>query len=292
MLFSKTASEIRRGLWAIDPITGLYNLKLANDILSGNVKSKEQKIQSAIREVVNEDGIPLANNGQEQIPAGSIGIVSITGNMIKYGNYYCWGADELVSFARSFDNNPNITGQIWKIDSGGGSVGAVAPYLDFLKNKKKPVVALCDFCASAAKWVASGTDYIMAENDISSAFGSIGVMASFMSYIKYFEDLGIKEHTVYADQSSDKNRDFEEALQSNYKLLRELTLNPLAKKFQDTIKKNRAGKLNESIEGILTGRMFYSEPAIEYGLADSIGNLDAAIEKVKELASVQSFMNS
>ncbi|WP_074406637.1 S49 family peptidase [Aquimarina megaterium] len=292
MLFSKTASEIRRGLWAIDPITGLYNLKLANDILSGNIKSKEQKIQSAIREVVNEDGIPLANNGQEQIPAGSIGIVSITGNMIKYGNYYCWGADELVSFARSFDNNPNIIGQIWKIDSGGGSVGAVAPYLDFLENKKKPVVALCDFCASAAKWVASGTDHTKAENNISAAFGSIGVMANFMSYLKYFKDLGIEEHTVYADQSPDKNKDFEEALKGNYKLLKELTLNPLAKKFQDTIKKNRLGKLNESIEGILTGRMFYAEDALEYGLIDSIGNFDAAIEKVKELASVQDFMNN
>lgn len=292
MLFSKTASEIRRGLWAIDPITGLYNLKLANDILSGTVTSKEQKIEAAIREVVNEDGMTITGNGPQEIPAGSIGIVSIVGNMIKYGNMFCWGADELVSFARAFDNNPNIIGQIWLIDSGGGSVSSVAPYLDFLANKEKPVVALCDMCASAAIWVGSGTDYIMAENKISAAFGSIGVMASFFSYQEYYKGMGLTEHNVFADQSTEKNKDFMEALEGKYKTLKKLTLNPLAKEFQKNIKGNRGSKLDESVEGILSGRMFYAEDAVEHGLADGIGNRANAIEKVKELADVQSFMNS
>ncbi|WP_378186881.1 S49 family peptidase [Aquimarina sp. W85] len=292
MLFSKTASEIRRGLWAIDPLTGFYNLQLANDILSGNIKSKEVKIQSAIREVVNNDGLPVTGSNPQEIPEGSIGIVSITGNMIKYGNRYCWGADELVAFAKYFDAHPNIIGMIFLIDSGGGAVSAVAPYLDFLKNKKKPVVALCDFCASAALWIGVGCDYVMAENDISSAFGSIGVLASFLDYKKAYEMAGIVEHNVYADQSPDKSKDIRDALEGNYELLKELTLNPLAIKFQDNVKALRGKKLDLSVDRLLTGGMFYAEDAVDIGLTDEIGNRDAAIQKVKELAAMQAFMNT
>lgn len=292
MVFSKTSSEIRRGLWAIDPITGLYNIKLAQDILAGNITTKGKKEVTAACGILNKDGIPLRGEEQNDIPSGSIGIIHITGNMIKYGNRYCWGSDELINFAKGFDNHPNMIGQIWKIDSGGGSVGSVSPYLDFLKNKRKPVLSLCDFCASAAVWAASGTDYIQAENDISSAFGSIGVMASFRTFIQYYKDQGIEEHTVYADSSSDKNKDYEQAIKGDYKLLKELTLNPLAVKFQNTIQQNRQGKLDTSVEGILKGRMFYAEDAVAYGLADGIGNLDQAIEKVKELSSIQLYMNS
>lgn len=293
MLFSKTASEIKRGLWAMDPLTAFHNIKLAQDIVQGNIKEEAPKIEASVYEVLNEDGIAInSQGGPSEIPTGSIGVISIHGNMIKYGNRYCWGSDELVAFAKAFDTHPNIIGQIWKFDTGGGSVGAVHPYRHFLKHKSKPVVSLCELCASAGIWASSPTDYQMAENDISSAFGSIGVMASFMSYIKYYQDLGIEEHTIYSSLSGDKNKDYQEAIKGNYKLLQQLTLDPLAEKFQQHIKEDLQGRLRTDIDGILTGRMFYAEEAVEYGLINSIGSMELAIEKVKELHALQSFMSN
>ncbi len=291
MSFSKTASEIRRGIWAIEHQTAVGYLPLVANILSGKkIQDTDFKKQEATRYVVDEDGNRVGKDSLSGgYPEGSVGVVEIVGPMIKYGNYYCWGADELVHMAKTFDEDPNIIGQIWKIDTGGGAVSAVAPYLDFLENKKKPVVGLADLCASAGIWVASATDVLIAENEINAAFGSIGVMSTFYTYEKYMKDLGIKEHVVYADQSSEKNKDYEEARKGNYKLLKERTLNPLAEKFQNDIKSYREGKIKENVHGILNGRMFYAREALNHGLIDSIGNMQDAIKTIRLQAAAREY---
>ena len=293
MLFSKTAKEIRAGLWAISPYNAFASLQLAHKILAGETGSeKTYKIDAAVRYFLDENGAPYQAQNVDETPPNSIGVVEIIGDMIKYGNYYCYGADELVAFAQMFDDNPNIIGQIWKMDTGGGSISSVAPFRDFLKNKKKPVVARCDMCASAGLFVASGTDHIQAENDISSMFGSVGVMATLRSYEKYFEAMGVKEHVIMADQSGHKNKEFTEALKGNYELMKTHLLNPAAITFQNYMRADRGKKLNEDVEGLLEGGIFYAGKAIEYGLADSMGTMQDAIEKVKELAAVSDFMNN
>lgn len=290
MLFSRTAKEIRGGLWAVNPFTGIASLQLAKQILAGETrKESSHKAEARIHYLVDSSG-KTQNTDLSEIPPDSIAVVEIIGNMIRYGNYFCYGADELVSIARMYDEHPNIIGQIWIIDSGGGSVSAVGPYIDFLKEKQKPVLAYCDLCASAAYWIASNTDYVMAQNDISSMFGSIGVMATLFNYEKYYEALGIKEHVIYADPSGDKNKEFTNAIKGDYKLIKKLLLNPLAIRFQDMVKSNRKGKLDPAVDGLLTGSMFFAKSSISNGLADGIGTMREAIIKVKELAAVQSFM--
>lgn len=290
MIFSRTASEILRGSWFIEPLTALRYLDLAANFLNRNETDFDPRVQAvAIRERISPEGYVVPS--EEETPEGSIGIVSIMGSMIKYGNLCAWGADELVGFAKNFDTDENIIGQIWCMDSGGGSVASVAPYIDFLKTKSKPVVTLSDMSASANYYIASSTDYIMAENNISSTFGSIGVMVEFADFKKHLEAKGITVHTVYADQSEHKNSAFEKALQGDYKAIKEEMLNPLAVKFQNHVKRNRQA-LKGDAEGVLTGKMFYAEEAQSLGLIDGIGNLDAAIDYVKFLASARSFIST
>ena len=113
--------------------------------------------------------------------------------------------------------------------------------------------AYADLCASAAYYVACYCNEIIASNNISSEFGSIGVMMSFMDYEKYYESNGVKQHTIYSDLSNYKNEPFELARKGEYEKIRSEELNPLARKFQEAVKHQRGDKLNQRSKGYLPG---------------------------------------
>ena len=289
MSADRTVSEIQKGLWMLSPIVAEKYLKTANEILgSPKLLSDAKELQAGfVREVIDPDGNPV-NIDQEDIPHDSVGIVRCVGPMYKYGGWWHWGSDELVEMADYFDNHPRIIGQVWQDDSGGGTVSSVPPYLEFLKRKKKPVVGLADFCGSANYYKLCGTDHFMAENDVSAMFGSIGVMIVLYNIDKWLEELGIVEHIINAEQSDHKNKAFQLAYNGKYDLIRQEFLNPSAIQFQEYVKMKRP-KLDTGVEGIISGKMFYAQEAMEHGMIDSIGNLEAAIDRVKFLASARSF---
>ncbi|QQV89986.1 head maturation protease [Cellulophaga phage Ingeline_1] len=261
----------------------------ANLILKATSHLNNLRIEAGfVREVVDADGNMVRND--QEVPEGSVGIVSQVGSMYKYGSWYNWGSDELVGFAKSFDDDPNIIGQVWRDDSGGGTISSVAPWLDFLANKKKPVVSLIDTCGSANYYKNCGTDYLLAENNVSSMIGSIGVMIQINDYSKMLKETGIVEHVIESDLSEDKNKAFKLALKGDYDLIKKEYLNPSAIAFQDYVKLARK-KLMVETPGIVSGKMFYAEEAKQIGLIDGVGNLQAAIEKVKLLAAARSFIN-
>ena len=276
-------SEIIKGYWMIEPQTALSHLPDVASFLSGkDLSTIEKKDAQGSHSYITPDSVETKS--EDEVVDGSIMVVNIVGTMIKYGTMCAWGADELVAKLQKADSDPRIIGTILRIDSGGGSVNAIGLFMDFMKNKSKPVVSLCDMAASAAYYTACGTDYIMAENNISSEFGSIGVMCQFADFSEYYEKEGIKVHTIYSNLSGNKNEDFHNALKGDYDLIKSESLDPLAVKFQNDVKNNRPNlKLDEP--GILNGKMFYAEKAVEIGLIDSIGNLNEAILKVKELSS-------
>ncbi|MEX2369037.1 MAG: S49 family peptidase, partial [Candidatus Paceibacterota bacterium] len=127
-------------------------------------------------------------------------------------------------------------------------------------------------------WTASACDYLVADNDISAEVGSIGVMMQFRDVSGYYEKEGIKLHTVYSSESDQKNLAFELALEGKYDLIREEELDPLARAFQQAVKKNRAGKINTAAKGILNGRTFFAGDALANGLIDRIGTNTTAVE--------------
>ena len=294
-MYNSTLSQLLKSPWAIDPqIANLWLPQVAKiikgeSIVTADTPKKETQI-GATRFIIDDNGNKVNPNDVDQTPFGSVGVVEINGPMIKKGNFFCWGSDELVGFAKDFDADPNIIGIIFKIDTGGGAVDAVAPYHDFFKNKNKPVIGLYDLCASAGVWVGSTCDKIYAENNISASIGSIGVMATLVDYRERLKELGIKEHHIYSSLSTFKNKDYHDALDGDYKEFKKKHLDPLAEKFQQHVRDNRKN-LDESVEGILEGSMFYAEDAQNNGLSDGVASFDQVLDMLHTRASAQSFMN-
>jgi len=300
MAFSHLYSSITRGKWLILPSEIDANQMLINSFLEHNADHEDGKLS-------DREPIPaFATDGKEMksgsnfsdAPADSTAIIQLHGSMLKYGNYCSYGCAEVADMIVDAANSPKISGILLDIDSGGGSVDAIAPLVNAIKysqSKGKPVVANCDLCASAAYYVACHCDEIIADNTISSEFGSIGVMMSFIDYAKYYENAGIKQHTVYSNLSDYKNASFEAAKKGEYEQIKSEELDPLAKRFQEAVKCTRGDKLDLKIEGIIAGRMFYAEQAKKNGLIDSIGNRDFAIQRVREIRSdalVNDYINS
>ena len=300
MAFSTLYSAITRGKWLIDPREVESNQVMINLLLNkesnsapGKLSDKTPMIVSAVSEKEMKSG-----NNFSDAPQDSIAIISLHGTMLKYGTMCAYGCTEIADMLTEAANSPKISGAILDIDSGGGAVDAIAPLVDAIKlcqSKGKPVVALCDLCASAAFYTACYCDEIISSNSISAEFGSIGVMLSFPDYTKYYETQGIKMHTVYSTHSNYKNASFEAAKEGKYDAIRQEELDPIALTFQNAVKEKRSEKLDLKIDGIIAGKMFYATEAKKVGLIDSIGTKDFALQRVREIRSdalVNDYINS
>jgi protease-4 len=188
---------------------------------------------------------------------------------------------------RANDDN-SVKAIVMYLDGPGGSTSAISPFVDFATRKKKPVVALVDDAYSLHYWTAVAVaDHIMAENTINSGVGSVGVYVSFMDVRGYYKEKGITLHEIYSDHSEHKNEAFRLALEGKYEKIKTEMLNPLAVKFQEAV---RAGRPNLKEEpGVLTGKTFYAEEALELGMIDSIGSLQRAFHLASALAEIKNY---
>lgn len=271
--------DVRR----IDAQAVLIDKFLEHDVvgMTGGKLSDKQPVMRATAEGKSE------GNRFAKAPKDSVAVIPLRGDMLKEGTMCSYGTEEIAAVVREAADASNIIGIRLDIDSGGGAVDAIAPMLEaiaYSQSKGKPVVASCDLCASAAYYVACHCNKIVADNGLSAEFGSIGVMMQFPDYAKYYEEKGIKIHTIYSNLSTWKNAPFEAARKGEYASIKEEQLDPLARQFQEAVKSHRQN-LKTDVEGILNGRMFYARDALNNGLIDQIGTASEATELVRRLAA-------
>lgn len=207
------------------------------------------------------------------IPEGSTAVIPIRGEIMKYSEF-CGpkGSLELTSNIIDADNNPNISGILLIIDSPGGQVTHTDILAAAIKNTKTPVVAYVEgMAASAAYWIASSANKIIASSDIDKV-GSIGTMMFYADVQPYYEEMGVKFHEIYATLSKDKNKDFNDVLDGKYDNYRTGTLDVINKKFHDAIRENRQGISKD----VFSGKTYFANDAIELGLIDEIGTITDA----------------
>ena len=248
----------------------------------------------------NDKAEESINNKDSKIEQDSIAMIPLHGSMLKNGTLCSYGTSEIASMMLEIAKEKNVTGIILDIDSGGGAVDSVAPLVDVIKKIQsdfnKPVVALCDLCASAAYWVACACDKIIASNNISAEFGSIGVMMSFMDVKPFYEKQGYVFHEIYSNLSTEKNDTFRKALNGEYEKIKTEELDPLALQFRQSVLKLRNGKfIADTDEANLKGKTYFADKAKELGMIDIIGNADVAIAEIKRLSNkyiINNYLNN
>ncbi len=213
----------------------------------------------------------------------NIRVITMSGPMTKYSQY-CGPAGmlDMARWIEEADHDPEVDAILLRIDSPGGMVAGTETLATAIREAEKPIVAyIDDLAASAAYWVASETQEIIA-NNTTAIVGSVGVMLSFMDIQPYLEKLGVKFHTITAPQSVNKTKLFEQLKAGNYKEYQEKVLRPLAQKFIDQVKANRPNATDEHFKG---DTWFASE--LVGTLVDQIGNFQTALNRAATLAHEQ-----
>ena len=220
--------------------------------------------------------------------AEHIAIISITGMMTKYarinwdGETLEWivpGMDDIATLMEFVMSKDECDGVILVMNTPGGTTQSLIRIEEVLKQRTKPVVALVDgMCASAGMYVASLCDRIFANNRMCSV-GSIGVMVQLLDDSQFLKKNGFKIIEIYPPESSDKNKPYRDALDGKTQTMIDEILTPLAVNFQNIVKDHRP--IDEKVEGVLSGKMFYAEEAQNAGLIDGICTFAAAVSAIR-----------
>jgi len=279
-------TEIFSGPWLISPERSAAYASILLSLIKGERFSENDSSIARERNrsyVIGGAGDMEKRFGfsEPNIPEGSVAVIPIRSEILKY-DQPCGprGTQSLLNDVKAAGQNPNISGILLVVDSPGGQVAGTDLLAEAIGNAPIPVVAFIDgLAASAAYWIISGADKIIASSEL-DRIGSIGTMMLVEDVQPALEQSGVKFHEVYASLSTDKNKDFNQVLEGNYDQYRQNVLDVINTKFLSTVKSYRAN-LDDST---LTGKIFFALQAIELGLVDRIGTFGQAMEEVVSLA--------
>lgn len=279
--------RIFNGIWLIDsdfavnylPMVAAYIKGNATPLIASSTDNNPINVNNGIQVASLNNGMyQLSGYGDyrspEDAPEGSVAVLVISGAITKH-DQQCGpsGIQTKSNLMNRCFANDNIKGIVVKIESGGGEGMAMRLMNEVISKKNKPVVAFIDDNAcSAAYGIASGCDTIVA-NSAMSRIGSIGTYLSVADYTKYFEKQGINIIEVYASDSTEKNKEYYEALKGNLEPLREIA-NKYNEMFMSMVENNRSGKLTAGRDVWGTGKVFFGDYAKEIGLIDDIDSFD------------------
>lgn len=204
-------------------------------------------------------------------PMEKISVINVDGVIANDVNN-----DTIVEQLEDARKDPSVVGVIMHINSPGGSVYAsekIYKEINKLKETNKPVYAVMqELAASGGYYISAPCDKIFASNETFT--GSIGVIMQSYSLEGLFEKYGIKEQNITTGKMKDagspgKALDKEE---------REYLQNLVDSAFARFVKVVADGRdMSEAdVRKLADGRIYDGSQAVENGLVDSIGDLEAA----------------
>ncbi|MBS3150075.1 signal peptide peptidase SppA [Candidatus Woesearchaeota archaeon] len=182
------------------------------------------------------------------------------------------------------DKDPTIKAIILEINSPGGTVVASREIGNKIKSINKPVVSwIRELGASGAYWIASTSDYIIA--DPMSITGSIGVIGSYLEFSDLFEKYGVTYQRLVGGNLKDAGTPYKDLTNEERQFLQE-KIDKIHDSFIKEVSINR--KLDyEKVKKLSNGAFYLGEEALDFGLIDELGSKDEAVNKVKELANIK-----
>lgn len=273
-------------------VDAVMNKEQVRELMQEYVASKKNRLGYASTSYKNymkviKPKVPagVAANGKKD----KIAIVVASGTILN-GNQKAGtiGGDSTSRLLRKARKDDSVKAVVLRVDSPGGSAFASEVIRQEILNLKaagKPIIAqMGTYAASGGYWISASTDYIVASP--STITGSIGVFGLFMTYENSLDYIGVNSDGVSTSELADISAS--RGLSDGFKDFFQLSTENTYKQFI-TLVANERDMSVEDVDKIAQGRVWVGEKALELGLVDELGNLDTAIAKAAELASLEDY---
>ncbi len=216
-----------------------------------------------------------------KLPVGDrVAVLKVEGVLID--------SEPIVKKIEALREDESVKALVVRAESPGGSVGAsqeIYRALERFKGSKKPVVvSMGNVCASGCFYLAMAGNYIYANPG--TITGSIGVIIQHTNLKELLEKFGIKTTSIKTGRFKDTLSPTKELTEEEKKYLQGL-IEKAYEQFLGAILKHRKETDPKELREIADGRVFTGEDALKYKLVDSLGGLQDAIDKAKELSKAE-----
>lgn len=271
------------GLVADKPDSSKRSAKLASS--SAAMPTSLAALTPKLPQIGLAEYAPIAAARAQTIGAKqSVAIVYAEGDIVDgEGGPNMIGGDALARELRKVRADGDIAAVVLRVNSPGGSAVAsetIQRELALIKKEKPLVVSMGTVAASGGYWITTAATRVFAEPN--TITGSIGVFSLIPNVKTLASNHGFTFDTVKTGKYADL-----------YTLMRPRTADEMAvlQRSTDAIYNafiervaNARHLTSDSVRVIAEGRVWSGEDAMQIGLVDSLGNLDAAVKSAATLA--------
>ena len=276
--------------WAILPPKLLDILSVLHSKEHGKLLDDE-KLEAKVEAVNNADKRYVVEDGIAIIPI--YGILSKRFNIISAlsgGTSY----ELLEKDIRAALSDNDVKGLFLDVDSPGGAIDGMVDVTDIIYKTRggaKPIMAFANgLMASAAYYIGSAADYVVAANTTTQV-GSIGVvMAPHLDYSKKYEKDNIKVTTFYSGKYKMTPNRYTPLTKDDKNYISE-KLNYLYSLFVDSIAKHRGTTPDVVNSDMAEGKIFIGSQSVDAGLTDEVLNRQGALNKLQDVISGRESFN-
>jgi|ERR1035437_382981 protease-4 len=294
----KIISEILTGHWCINREWADAHLPLVIALLNGNnpisfvERTGNQGIEMPFAidpSTMERTNMYYGGAPNPNIAPNSVGVIPVTGPLTYY-NGDCGepGMMQRTNWLADMQKRENISAIVQLMDTPGGVSNGAVHYVSQMKKSKKPILSYVDqMCASLGIWLSAQSDETYVGHDFAS-MGSIGSFCRIVDISGALEKNGIKIIDIYAPQSTDKNKEYNDALNGDNSAIEE-ELGKYVDAFIKHVSTSggntmRADTARANVKEWNSGKMFNGGDAVKVGLADGIRPFDQVVSKAAWLA--------
>lgn len=283
---------IADSLWVYDAETALKygfidGIKFYDEVLA-ELKTKastEEKPEDFMIDIAKYSGAKISLKKNES--KNRIAVIFAEGDIVDGGKAEgSIGGDWLAEIIRKVREDDNIKAVVLRVNSPGGSGLAsdiIWREVNLTKEKKPVVVSMGNLAASGGYYISCPANYIFAlPNTITGSIGVFGMVPNIEKLMT--QTLGITVDGVGTNAHSDFGQITRKFTPSETDFIQR-QVEDFYEVFITKVAEGR-GLSKAEVDSIGQGRVWSGLNAIEIGLVDEIGGLDAAVKKAVELADL------
>ncbi len=193
-------------------------------------------------------------------------------------------ANTIIEALRAAKKDSEVKAVVLRIDSPGGD--ALASDLIWhavmdLREEKPVIASMGDVAASGGYYVAAGAQEIFAEPQ--TITGSIGVFSLMFNAERLASDVGV--HGYEINRGANPGPNLLRGLSESERQAAEKQVDWIYERFLTAIKEGR-GTDDKKLRAVAGGRVWTGVEAKGHGLVDTLGGLDAALARARELSGL------